>query len=113
MAVAELDVPQLASFCSIPETTIHTILDRPTVELIRTLLEGVSTKVDEHNELQSEKLKGEVELENAVRGGESKIRALRSSLDKAQTENTDLKKKVQTEGGTFRTLSTVRILLTW
>ena len=100
MAVAELDIPQLASFCSIPETSIHTILDQPTVELVRSLLEGVSAKVQEHSELKSEKVRVDVELENAVRGGESKTRVLRTSLDKAQKESADLKQKLHTEGGT-------------
>ena len=98
MAVAELDIPQLASFCSIPETSIHSILDQPTEELVRSLLEGVSAKVQEHNELKSEKVRVDVELENAVRGGESKSRVLRTSLDRAQKETADVKQKLQIEG---------------
>ena len=108
MAVAELDIPQLASFCSVPETTVNTILDQPTVELIRALLEGVATKVHEHNELKSEKLRVDVELENAVRGGESKLRAVKSSLDRTQKENTDLKQKVHIEGRVSCSCSSTR-----
>ena len=108
MAVAELDIPQLASFCSVPETTIHTILDQPTVDLIHALLEGVSSKAREYNELKAEKLRVEVELENAVRGGESKTRALKSSLNKVQKENTELKTKVQVEGETLLSYSRLR-----
>ena len=108
MAVAELDIPQLASFCSVPETSMHTLLDQPTVELVRSLLERVLAKAQEHNELKSERLRVDVELENAVRGGESKTRSLKSSVDKAQKEGTELRQKLQEEGGTpssFRALN--------
>lgn len=98
MAVAELDIPQLASFCSVPEASIHTLLDQPTVELVRNILERVSEKAQENNELRSEKLRVDVELENAVRGGESKTRGLRNSLDKAQRERTVLIQKLEDEG---------------
>lgn len=98
MAVAELDVPQLASFCSVPETSINTLLDQPTIELVRNVLQQVSAKAQEHNELRSEKLRLEVELENAVRGGESKTRALKISLDKAQKEGAEFRQKIQDEG---------------
>ena len=98
MAVAQLDIPQLASFCSVPEISINTLLDHPTVELVRSLLEGVSAKVQEHNELKSEKLRVDVELENAVRGGDTKSRALKSSVDKAQKESAGLRQKLQAEG---------------
>ena len=101
MAVAELDIPQLASYCSVPETSIYTLLDQPTTELVRSLLEGLSTKAQEYNELKSEKLRVDVELESAVRGGESKNRVLKSSLDKAQKESVDLRQKLQAEGGTL------------
>ncbi len=98
MAVVELDIPQLASFCSVPETSINTLLDQPTVELVRNILQRVSAKAQEHNELRSEKLRVDVELENAVRGAESKTRALKTSLDKAQKEGTELRQKAQDEG---------------
>ena len=100
MAVAELDIPQLASFCSVPETSIHNVLDQPTVELVRSLLKGLSAKIHEHNELKSEKIRVDVELENVVRRGESKARILRSSLDKTQKESADLKQNLETEGRT-------------
>ena len=99
MAVAQLDVAQLSSFCSLPQPTIDTLLDAPTAGLVRTLLENLSVRIDEHNELASEKLKLGVELENAVRGGETKSRALKGSLDKGLKEVTVLRQKLQAEGG--------------
>ena len=98
MEVAQLDVPQLSSFCSLPQDSIKTLLDAPTVELVRRLLENVSAKAREYNELTSEKFRLGVELENAVRGAESKSRVLKSSVDKGLKEAADLRHKLQAEG---------------
>lgn len=98
MAVAQIDVAQLSSFCSLPQQSIDTLLDAPTAGLVRTLLENISVKAHEHNDLASEKLKLGVELENAVRGGETKGRVLKGSIDKALKETTDLRQTLQAEG---------------
>ena len=98
MAVAQLDVAQLSSFCSLPQPTFDTLLDAPTAGLVRTLLENISTKAHEYNDLASEKLKLGVELENAVRGGETKSRVLKGSIDKSLKEATDLRQKLHAEG---------------
>ena len=98
MEVVQLDVPQLSSFCSLPQDSIKTLLDTPTVELVRRLLENISAKAREFNELTSEKFRLGVELENAVRGAESKSRVLKSSVDKGLKEAADLRQKLQAEG---------------
>ena len=98
MASAQLDLAQLSSFCSLPQHSINTLLDAPTAGLVRTLLEKISVRVHEHNDIASEKLKLGVELENAVRGGETKSRILKGSIDKGLKEATDLKQKLQVEG---------------
>lgn len=101
MAVAQLNVAQLSSFCSLPQQSIDTLLDAPTAGLVRTLLETISLRAQEHNDLVSEKLKLGVELENAVRGGETKSRVLRGTIEKGLKEATDLKQKLQAEGRRF------------
>lgn len=98
MTSSQLDIPQLASFYSVPEVSVVTLVDQPTAELVRGFLEAISSKVKEYNELSSKKLKAEVELENAVRGGESKARLLKTSLEKAQKENSTLRQELQNEG---------------
>ena len=98
MATAQLDVPHLSTYLSVPQTTITTLLDAPTAELIYVLLDKVSTKAREHEEISSEKLKLEVELENAVRGGETKAKILKGSVDKGLKEVADLRQKLQAEG---------------
>lgn len=97
MAVAQLDVSQLSSFCSLPQQSIDTLLDAPTAGLVRTVLENISVKIQEYNELASEKLKLGVELENAVRGGETKSRVLKGTIDKGLKDASDLRQKLQVE----------------
>lgn len=98
MAAVQLDTPQLASYCSLPQTSIRSLLDTPTAELVRTLLENISVKAREHNDLASEKLKLGVEYENAIRGGESKTRILKASVNKSQQEADGLRRKLELQG---------------
>ena len=98
MAAVELDVARLSAFCSLPPTSIETLLDTPTVELVRSLLSNISDRAREYDELRSEKLKLGVELENAVHGGESKSRVLKSSVEKGLKEAAELREKLQVAG---------------
>lgn len=98
MAAVGLDVARLSAFCSLLPTTIESLLDTPTVDLVRTLLSNISERAQEFDEVKSEKLKLAVELENAVRGGESKSRFLKSSINQGLKEAADLKEKLQAAG---------------
>lgn len=100
MATAEVDVARLSSFCALPQTSLESLLDTPTGDLVRTLLRNLSPRVHEYEGLKADKLKLHVELENAVRGGESKSRVLKNSIDKNLKENASLKLKLQGEGET-------------
>ena len=98
MAAVELDVARLSAFCALPSTSIQTLCDAPTVDLVRTLLSNISERARELDEARSEKLKLSVELENAVRGGESKSRILKSSVEKGLREASELREKLQAAG---------------
>ncbi|KAI4190109.1 MAG: hypothetical protein LQ346_004979 [Caloplaca aetnensis] len=95
MATGQLDIPRLSSFCSLPQATLTSLLEAPTCELVRTLLQNLGSRIREHDELKSDKLKLNVELENAVRGGESKSRVLKNSVDKGLREAAELRQKLQ------------------
>ncbi|KAL8949482.1 MAG: hypothetical protein Q9222_004405 [Ikaeria aurantiellina] len=95
MATAELDVPHLSTFCGVSQTSITSLLDAPTSDLIRNLLESLSPRIREYDELKAEKLKANIELENAIRGGEFKSRVLKNSVDKGLKENAELRQKLQ------------------
>ena len=98
MAEEILDVQHLSSYCSLPQNTIETLLDAPTVDLVRSLLQHVAHKAREHEGAKSESLKLSVELENAVRGGEAKTRILKSSVDKGLKDAAELRQRLQSEG---------------
>lgn len=98
MATAELDIPRLSSFCALPQSSLHTLLDAPTRDLVRNLLENLTPRIHEYDELKSNNLKLHVELENAVRGGESKSRVLKNSVDKGLREASELRQKLQDSG---------------
>ena len=98
MAAVDIDVPLLSSYCSLPKDSVVSLLDAPTSDLVRRLLENVALKAREHNALTSSNLRLGVEIENAVRGGESKSRVLKNSVDKGIKEVAQLKNKVQAEG---------------
>ena len=102
MATAAVDLPFLASHYAVPEATLSTLTQAPTVDLVQQLLESISTKARETEELKSDKLRLEVELENAVRSGELKAKALKSSAEKNRAEVSDLRTKLQEAGKILR-----------
>ncbi|KAL8742872.1 MAG: hypothetical protein Q9190_004717 [Brigantiaea leucoxantha] len=97
MAAAELDVSRLSIFCSIPQSSITTLLDSPTSDLVKTLLENISSRIIEYEDTKSAKLRTDVELENAVRGGEAKNRVLRNAVDKSHRDADDLRQQLRVE----------------
>ncbi|MCJ1432946.1 hypothetical protein MMC27_002304 [Xylographa pallens] len=86
MATTELDLLHLASYLTFPETSLSTLLASPTVALVKNLLERITTKSYEHEQIQSEKLKLDVELENVVRAAESKAHVLKATVEKGLKE---------------------------
>ena len=95
---AEVDVRAVATFASVPETTVLAVLEHPTVELVRSLLHTISVKAQEYEQLKSQKFRLEVELETAVRTSESKVKALRGSVEKGLAEVTRLRTELQNSG---------------
>lgn len=98
MAAATVDVGYLAASYSVPEPTLQSLLSGPTVELVQSLLVQIEAKAREYDELKSEKLRSDVELENAIHEGETRQRALKASADKALKEVEELRQKLSQEG---------------
>ncbi|KMU87665.1 hypothetical protein CIHG_06058 [Coccidioides immitis H538.4] len=67
MATAAVDIPFLSSHYSIPQATLTTLTENPTVDLVGQLLKGIAAKARETEELKSDKLRLEVEFENTAR----------------------------------------------
>lgn len=98
MASATVEIPFLASHYGIAEDILTTLSQAPTVDLVNQLLESITIKARESDELKSDKLRLEVELENAVRASESKIKVLKSSVEKGLNETTTLRTRLQESG---------------
>ena len=98
MAVADLNLAQLSSFCSTPQASISTLIDAPTTDLVLTLLRNISSKATEYNELRSESLRAGVELEAAVRGQETRNRALKTQIELSQKEAREARQQLQEQG---------------
>ncbi|PGH12841.1 hypothetical protein AJ80_06550 [Polytolypa hystricis UAMH7299] len=94
MATAAVDIPFLASHYSVPQATLQTLSQSPTVELVNQLLQSITTKARETEELKSDKLRLEVQLENAVRGSESKVKVLKINVEKGLGEISSLRTKL-------------------
>lgn len=101
MAVTGLDVEYLSAYLSVPEQTLTTVVDTPTAELVRSVLEAVTAKAREHDELLSDKLRVDIELENAVRSSETRIDGLRSTIEKSQKTVEEVRIKLREEGKNF------------
>lgn len=98
MASATIEIPFLASHYGIAEATLTTLLQAPTVDLVNQLLESITVKAREFDDLKSDKLRLEVELENAVRASESKVKVLKSSVEKGLNEMATLRTRLQESG---------------
>ena len=103
----DVDVRTVASFASVPESTVSALLDSPTLELVQAFLQSIATKAREYDELKSDKLRLEVELESAVRNGDSKVKGLRSSVEKGLAEVGKLRNELQESGRSLRVVIAV------
>lgn len=98
MATVAVDTAYISASYNIPEPSIQTLLDSPTVELVQSLLAQVESKAREYDNLKAEKLRADIELENAVRGGEAQRSSLKASFDRALSEVEELRRKLNEEG---------------
>ncbi|KGO50226.1 hypothetical protein PEX2_027910 [Penicillium expansum] len=106
MAETTVQLPYLSSHYALPESTLTTLRQAPTVELVNQLLESINKKAHESDELKSDKLRLEVELENSVRSNESKVKVLKASVEKGHAEVADLRKKLHEAETTRSSLET-------
>jgi hypothetical protein len=112
MAAATVDVGYVAASYSVPETTLQSLLSEPTVELVQSLLVQIEAKARDYDDLKSEKIKVDVELEAAVQGGDARARTLKAAADKAQKETEQLQQKLAREGAHMFTLVEEGVSLT-
>ncbi|KAF2193464.1 hypothetical protein K469DRAFT_551061 [Zopfia rhizophila CBS 207.26] len=97
MAADAVDVGYLAAFFSVPESTLQSFLENPIVDLAQSLLQQFEAKAREFDEVKAEKLRSDVELENAIRSGDARARALKASVDKGIKDAEELQRKLNEE----------------
>jgi nucleoprotein TPR len=98
MAAAILDIDYLSAYLSVPQQTLTSVIDSPTSDLVRSVLEAITAKAREHDELTADKIRVDIELENAVRSSETRIGGLRASVEKAQKTVEEVRTKLKEEG---------------
>lgn len=106
---AALDVDYLSAYLNVPQPTLTTTIDAPTAELVRQVLNAVTAKAREHDELAADKLRVDIELENAVRSSETRVEGLRSTIEKSQKTVEELRTKLKEEGKYFSTILHLRL----
>ncbi|KAJ5744190.1 hypothetical protein N7533_009060 [Penicillium manginii] len=94
MADTVVELPYLSSHYSIPETTLTSLTQAPTVDLVNQLLQSITKKANEHDELEAHKIRLEVELENLSRNRDSKIKVLKEAVEKSHSELEALRKSL-------------------
>ena len=97
-AGAVVDTLVIASSFDVEEAKLQVLLDSPTAELVKDFLANLTVKAEEFDETRAEKLRKDVELENTVRSNESKVKALKASVNKGLKEIEDLRRDVSTQG---------------
>lgn len=98
MATAALDVEYLSAYLSVPEQTLTSAVDTPTSDLVRSVLEAIATKAREHDELAADKLRVDIELENAIRSSETRVEGLKATIEKSQKTVEEVRTKLKEEG---------------
>ncbi|KAJ5579350.1 hypothetical protein N7450_008217 [Penicillium hetheringtonii] len=100
MAETAIEIPYLSSHYSIPETTLTSLTQAPTVDLVNQLLQSITKRANEHDELDAYKIRLEVELDNACRTRDSKIKVLKEAVEKGHVELEELRKSLHTSENT-------------
>ncbi|KAI0999843.1 hypothetical protein K3495_g8355 [Podosphaera aphanis] len=97
MATMTVDIEYLSTYLSLPQSTLSSVIDAPTAECVRSVLNAITIKAHEHDELAADKLRVDIELENAIRTSETRIDGLRLNLDKAQKTVEEVRIKLSEE----------------
>jgi len=95
---AALDVGYLSAHLGVPEETLGTIATDPTADLVRAVLDAVAAKAREYEELYSNKLNVDIELESVVHSAESRCQTYKSTADAALKDVEEVRRQLQEEG---------------
>jgi nucleoprotein TPR len=99
---AAIDTSFLAAAYSLPETTFTTLATAPSPDLVQSLLRQLIVYANEFESTKAEKLRTDVELEAAVRVGESRVKQLKDSADKNLKELESVRRQLNDSGWSHR-----------
>lgn len=100
-----IDIAYLASTYAVPEDNLQSLLDAPTTDLVRQLLASLTDKGQDFDELRTEKLKVDVELENTIRTSDTKVKAQKASVARHAKEVEELRIKLNESEAARETLA--------
>ncbi|KAJ8612741.1 hypothetical protein MRB53_037317 [Persea americana] len=94
---AVLDISYLATYTSVPQESIESLQNDAQREAWTTFLSAVIAQAQDHDRLRADRLRLDVELENAVRGGEARERLWRSKEEQLQSELASVRQQLSQE----------------
>jgi nucleoprotein TPR len=98
MAAATVDVGYIAGHLGLDQPVIASLAAQPSADLVTQVLQAVAAKAHEFDTLYAEKLRADIELENAVRGAESRSQASKETTEKALKDLEEARQKLKEEG---------------
>lgn len=98
MAAATVDVGYIAGHLGLDQPVIASLAAQPSADLVTQVLQAVAAKAHEFDTLYAEKLRADIELENAVRGSESRSQASKETTEKALKDLEEARQKLKEEG---------------
>ncbi|KAJ1328096.1 nucleoprotein TPR [Microdochium nivale] len=95
--MADIDVGYLAAHLGVPQDNISTVVTSPTTDLVTALLSAFAAKAYEFDELYTQKVQLEVQLETSVRGAEAQRDASNERAAQALRELEEIRTKLKEE----------------
>lgn len=93
-----MDLGYLAAHLGMPEENISTVVTEPSVDLVKVILSAVAAKGHEYDEISSQKIQLEVQLETSVRSAEAQRDKWSETATKALKDVEEIRNKLKDEG---------------
>lgn len=98
MAATAVDTSAISSTFEYDEPKLRQLLDTPTADLVKEFLLSLTSKAADYDEVKADLVRKDVELENAFRSNELRLKTLKNSANKAVKENEELRTQISSEG---------------
>ncbi|RDA86926.1 hypothetical protein CP532_1878 [Ophiocordyceps camponoti-leonardi (nom. inval.)] len=97
MAAPKFNLGYVAGHLGLDQPILTALTTKPTAQLVFQLLQAVSTKANEFDDLHANKLQADIELENAVRSAEARSQTSKTTTESALKEVQEVREKLQDE----------------